>query len=272
MKKQKILVVVMGLALIFLFAGIAYSAEPAGQVLAVKNNVFRIRGESRDNARPKMDLLMKDAVETDKQSRAKLFFMDDSILNIGELSRVQVEEYMYNPEKQRSRSIYSLIDGSIKVVVGRSDLEVHTASAVAAARGTKFIMWNMVTAKEREKGDKAKKQTCVLTLEGKVEFKLKKEAITNKTKRDSVVVNEGEISCLEADNISDADSADLKTLSAWRDSFPVFASTLPQREEVPAFAPEPPAPLGITGESPVSQEPEPFVPTTTKQGDFQRIK
>jgi hypothetical protein len=269
MKEQKIIVLLTGLVLIFLFAEIAYSADPAGQVLAVKNNVYRIRGESRDNAKPKMDLLMKDTVETDKQSRAKLFFMDDSILNIAELSRVKVEEYMYSPEKQRSKSIYNLIDGSIKVVVGRSDLEVHTASAVAAARGTTFIMWSMGTEKDREKGDNAD-QICVLTLEGKVEFKLKKEAVTDKTKQDSVMVNEGMISCLEQDNISDARSANVKMMTKSQDKFTVYSSTLPQKDEVPAFAPEPPVNSGVTGELPVIPDP-PQLPLQ-KQGDFERIK
>ncbi|NOZ26396.1 MAG: FecR domain-containing protein [Nitrospirae bacterium] len=88
-----------------------------------------------------MQLLLKDEVETGKRARTKLFFIDDSILNLGELSRLEVEEYLYAPEKKRSRSIYRLINGSLKMVVGRSDLEIHTPTAVAAARGTKFFVW-----------------------------------------------------------------------------------------------------------------------------------
>lgn len=127
--------------MIFIITANSYAVTEAGRVLTVKKKVYLIREEQRNTAEPQMEVLLKDAVETDKKSRTKLFFMDDSILNLGELSRVEIEEYLYSPEKKRSKSIYRLIDGSLKVVVGRSELEIHTPTAVAAARGTKFIIW-----------------------------------------------------------------------------------------------------------------------------------
>jgi hypothetical protein len=126
-------------------------------VLAVKNNAYLVRDNARDNAKPQMDLFMKDAVETEKRSRTKLFFKDDSILNLGELSRVEVEEYMYDADSKRSKSIYKLIDGSLRVVVGRSDLEIHTSTAVAGSRGTKFIIWD-----DKSAGKKKSSSTCIV--------------------------------------------------------------------------------------------------------------
>ncbi len=265
MRKSRQIFLLSGLALIFLFASTSYSADPAGEVLAVKKDVFRIRGESRDIAEAKMDLLLKDAVETAKQARTKLFFNDDSILNLGELSKVKVEEYIYSPEKQRSKSIYRLIDGSIKVVVGRSDLEVHTASTVASARGTAFLMKKRkVTDDECEiipekeaVNIKHRKciETCVYVLESKVEFKLKKNAITDKTKKDSVTISQGETYCLIGDSLVMKDM-DAQMMAEWKDELPVYASTIPQRGALPAFAPEPPVIFDISGDSPVDQEPE----------------
>ncbi len=269
MRKLRQIFLLSGLALIFLFASTSYSADPAGEVLAVKKDVFRIRGESRDNAEAKMDLIMKDAVETAKESRTKLFFNDDSILNLGELSKVKVEEYIYSPEKQRSKSIYRLIDGSIKVVVGRSDLEVHTASTVASARGTAFLMKNRelppekcesipdkeISSRELE-GRKIKcVETCVYVLDSKVEFKLKKDAITDKTKKDNVTISQGETYCLIGDSLVMKDM-DAQMMAEWKDELPVYASTIPQRGALPAFAPEPPVIFDISGDSPVDQEPE----------------
>ncbi len=86
--------------------------------------------------------------------------MDDSILNLGELSSVSVEEYLYSPEKQRSRSILRLIDGTLKAVVGRSDLEIHTPTAIVGSRGTKFILW--IEGKGEEM------RTGLIVLEGEV--------------------------------------------------------------------------------------------------------
>jgi hypothetical protein len=139
MKKQRT-IVLLCIILSFVYALEAFSEEEAGRVLAVKKKVYVIRNENRDDALPKMPLLMKDAVETEKKSRTKLFFTDDSILSLGEMSRVEVEEYLYNSEDNKSKSVYRLMDGYLKVIVGRSDLEIHTPTAVAAARGTKFIV------------------------------------------------------------------------------------------------------------------------------------
>jgi len=139
MKKQGI-ILLLAILLSMAFVAESFSVEEAGRVLAVKKKVYVIRNDSRDDALPKMALLMKDAVETDEQSRTKLFFTDDSILSLGENSRVEVEEYLYNSEENKSKSIYKLMDGYMKVVVGRSELEIHTPTAVAAARGTKFIV------------------------------------------------------------------------------------------------------------------------------------
>ena len=144
-----------------MLAAEAYSTKEAGRVIAVKKKVYVIRNENRGDAVAKMPLLMKDAVETDEKSRTKLFFTDDSILSLGEMSRVEVEEYLYNSEEKKSKSIYRLMDGYLKVVVGRSDLEIHTPTAVAAARGTKFIV---VTGGEGESA-----YTDIIVLSGRVD-------------------------------------------------------------------------------------------------------
>ncbi len=160
MKKQGILLLLFA-AISFMFAVEAYSTEEAGRVLAVKKNVYVIRNDNRGDAAAKMPILMNDAVETDEKSRTKLFFTDDSILSLGEMSRVEVEEYLYNSEENKSKSIYKLMDGYLKVVVGRSDLEIHTPTAVAAARGTKFIV---VTG-----GEGKAAYTDVIVLSGRVD-------------------------------------------------------------------------------------------------------
>ena len=190
-------------------------------------------------------------------------------MNLGELSKVAVDEYIYSPEKQRSKSVYRLIDGSIKVVVGRSDLEVHTASTVASARGTAFLMKNRELPPEDCKSTPDKEisnrelegrkmkctETCVYVLDSKVDFKLKKDAITEKTKKDNVTISQGEIYCLIGDNLVERDM-DAQMMASWKDEFPVYASTIPERGALPAFAPEPPVIFDISGDSPIDQEPE----------------
>ena len=139
----------------------ALSETAAGQVLSVRKEAYRIRDAQTEKAEPQMPLLVRDAVRTGARSRAKLFFTDDSIINLGELSQMSVEQYIYNSEKERSTSILKLVDGSLKAVVGRSDLEVHTPTAVAAARGTKFIVSQDVLDNVP--------RSCIMVLAGEVD-------------------------------------------------------------------------------------------------------
>ena len=265
MKKQKLMIILTTLALLFVFTSASYSATAAGHVLAVKNKAYLVRDNARDDAKPQMELMLKDAVETAKQSRTKLFFNDDSILNLNELSRVEVEEYMYDAEKNRSKSTYKLVEGSLRVVVGRSDLEVHTATAVAAARGTKFIMWTKEGMKKTDRKDKIK-QECVMSLEGKVEFRLKKEAITKDTKKDRVMVNEGTISCISGANVENA--RPIITGDPEND-YAVLEDPTP-RDTLPAYV------LPAVGGFPIpvipdtDRQPEPSITVEDigKQGDF----
>ena len=43
------------------------------------------------------EVLFKDVIQTDKESRTKAFFQDDSVLTVGENSRVEITEYIYDP-------------------------------------------------------------------------------------------------------------------------------------------------------------------------------
>jgi hypothetical protein len=134
--------------------------EESGHLLTVKKDVYLLRAGQQTAARARDPLFLEDAVATDLDSRAKLFFRDDSILNLGERSKVEVRQYLYNAKTDRSQAVYTLVEGSLKVVVGRSDLEIHTPTAVAAARGTKFLVAVQGT------GDAI--ETLILVLEGEV--------------------------------------------------------------------------------------------------------
>ena len=89
----------------------------------------------------------KDVIETQADSRAKALFEDDSILTVGESSRVEVNEYIYDPANNQRSTILRLFQGKARALVGRlfaglgSRFEVHTPGAVVAARGTYFVVW-----------------------------------------------------------------------------------------------------------------------------------
>jgi FecR protein len=93
------------------------------------------------------EVLFKDVIQTQNESRARALFQDDSMLTVGENSRVEIDEYIYNPEKNVRQAIVKLVQGQVRALVSKvfkangSKFEVHTPSAVAAARGTYFTVW-----------------------------------------------------------------------------------------------------------------------------------
>src|SRR5437867_6249912 len=93
------------------------------------------------------DVYFKDVIETQADSRAKALFDDDSILTVGENSRVEVSEYIYDPANNQRSTVLRLLLGKARALVGKlfagrgSKFEVHTPGAVVAARGTYFVVW-----------------------------------------------------------------------------------------------------------------------------------
>ncbi len=92
-------------------------------------------------------VLFKDVIQTHNESRTRAFFQDDSMLTVGENSRVEINEYVYDPDQNVRRAIVKLMQGQVRALVSKvfkangSKFEVHTPSAVAAARGTYFTVW-----------------------------------------------------------------------------------------------------------------------------------
>lgn len=92
------------------------------------------------------DVFFKDVIETQAGARAKALLQDDSLLTIGEKSRLEISEHIYDPANNRRSAVLRLVRGTVRALVGKalgggSRFEVHTPTAVAAARGTYFVVW-----------------------------------------------------------------------------------------------------------------------------------
>lgn len=120
------------------FTGTALAREDVATVVAVRGRTAIERDKKETEAKVRDAVLLKDTVLTQEASRAKLLFIDDSVLNISEKSRLIIREFVYSKE-EGGKSIFNLIDGKMRSVVGRTNFEVHTPTAVAASRGTVIL-------------------------------------------------------------------------------------------------------------------------------------
>jgi FecR-like protein len=139
----------------------AFGADKAADVVYVSGAVQIERNQQSMNAVLQMPVMQGDTITTQANSRAKLLFTDDSVITIGPASRFSVSEYLYNIPKQRSQSLFGLLYGRLRAVVGRTALKITTATATAGVRGTVFEVWV----------DSATQKTYVAVLEGSVELR-----------------------------------------------------------------------------------------------------
>lgn len=151
---------------LFILIPVSFSSaqDKVGTVnsLRGKGNILRI--EKVLEAKVKDNIFKIDTVETQKDSRIKLLFIDDSLLTLGENSRLIVKEYVESTKEKRGQSIYHLLDGKMRALSGKTKFEVHTPTAVAAARGTYLFVWV-------EKKANPVRVTGVIVLDGEVDLR-----------------------------------------------------------------------------------------------------
>lgn len=124
--------------------GTAVAEDEVGTIVAMRGKAIIERDNKSFEAEVNDKLFMNDTVSTMDASRVKMLFIDDSVLTLGESSRVVIKEVIYGKHK-KERSVFSLVEGKMRSIVGKTQFEVHTPTAVAAARGTVILFETGVT-------------------------------------------------------------------------------------------------------------------------------
>lgn len=142
---------------------IAFAEEQqVGRFVQMKGTAKIQRGQKQIPAEVKAGIIASDTITTGSASRAKLLFIDDSVLTLSDNSKLVVREFIHSKEEQ-GKSVFNLLDGKMRSVVGRTKFEVHTPTAVAAARGT--VIYFDVGLVNNQSYSK------IICLEGKVEIR-----------------------------------------------------------------------------------------------------
>jgi ferric-dicitrate binding protein FerR (iron transport regulator) len=111
------------------------AVQSVGKVVALRGKATIERKGTIINAAVRNPVEADDSFRTEAASRAKLLFVDDSVLTLGENTRMSIREFVHEKGKG-GKSVFNLIDGKMRTVVGKTRFEVQTPTAVAAARGT----------------------------------------------------------------------------------------------------------------------------------------
>ena len=88
-----------------------------------------------------------DVIKAGADSSAKVLLDDNTLLSVTENSQVEITEYIYDPDTAKRSTILKMAQGKLKVLVAEfyaatgSRFEIHTPAAVAAARGTEYVVF-----------------------------------------------------------------------------------------------------------------------------------
>lgn len=116
----------------------AAALKEVGNIRELRGTAYILREKQKNEAQKNEPVFGSDTVRTAGKSRAKLLFIDDSVVMVGENTSFVVTEYIRG---SKNISVFNLIDGVMNVIVGKSKFEVRTPSAVTAARGTSYLVW-----------------------------------------------------------------------------------------------------------------------------------
>jgi hypothetical protein len=156
--------VVIAASAVITVAAAAFAADPSditkgshsavGLMTAVQGNVFAARPEA---GHPVMlerhhRLYERDVLHTLPRSRAKALLDDDTLLALGEDTRVQILERLQDASRDTRILVMRLTHGRVRVVVGRrfagpaSRVELQTPTGVVSANEGSFAAWIDSTA------------------------------------------------------------------------------------------------------------------------------
>jgi len=139
-----------GLFLLFLASAAlgAVDDEPIGSITAIEGEVF-LSHKGDAAAFPAIlgdPIYLYDHIQTEKRSRVQILFQDESLFNLAENTYIQITEHIYSPEENRRSSVFRIMMGKVRAIVGRyfrgagSRFRVSTPTAIIGVRGTHFIV------------------------------------------------------------------------------------------------------------------------------------
>jgi hypothetical protein len=86
-----------------------------------------------------IDVLANESVETGEASATRLVFQDNTQLEVGPVSQVTLDRFIFDPNPSKSQVALSIAKGAARFATGylpKNDYEIHTPTATIGIRGT----------------------------------------------------------------------------------------------------------------------------------------
>lgn len=125
------------------------AVNPVGHVTAMQGRVMVAHPGDTKPLRVNIpdEVVPHDTIHTEAKARSKILFQDDTLLTIGDNSKVEIGEHIYDSSIDTRSVTLTLKEGKVRALVGRifggkgSKFIVRTPTAFAASQGTYFVVW-----------------------------------------------------------------------------------------------------------------------------------
>ena len=125
----------------------AQQRQPAAELIALVGKAeIKSPGETQFRPAKLQDKLYpQDQIRTLKDSRAKLFFQDESILVLSDDTTLDIAKFQMNSQGQRESALMKLVHGAVRFIVQKvaagvtPNFEIQGKTAIMGIRGTDGI-------------------------------------------------------------------------------------------------------------------------------------
>jgi hypothetical protein len=126
----------------------AESSVPVGAVVAWAGDVYVYHKDETGGVGINAieGVFPDDVIVTTAEARAKILLNDDSILSIGENSRLKIKDFLLLEEEGKRVALFMLFTGKLRALVARrfggegSRFQIETSTAIAEVDGADFII------------------------------------------------------------------------------------------------------------------------------------
>jgi hypothetical protein len=155
MRRSSLMAIMTAALCVAALTAVAQAEEAVGSVAALAGRAEAQRsGEATWNAlSPGDPIFLNDRLRTLTDSRLKVLFGEDAVVTLAEKSELTVDEQVV-PEDGGGQSYFSVLVGTVRALVSErygtpgGSFEMETPTAVAAVRGTEFVLSHSVAADE----------------------------------------------------------------------------------------------------------------------------
>jgi hypothetical protein len=144
---MRLLTRIFSLSLLILLLSLpAFPAQEIGGIAEVTGGVDILRGGKlpAEPAKVGDKVTQGDVIRTKTGGKAQIKFQDDSVITVAPDSRVALNEYVYEPEKNQRNASIKIFNGLVHTVVNKvfnqekPDFNVETQTAIIGVRGTDY--------------------------------------------------------------------------------------------------------------------------------------